>query len=159
MNQILFIHQILGPKYRILDKEPHKSVWNCNCEVCYKGKLQSMLRALDRGHFLGLAGEEQMGKEVSEDLPEVMAKVLLSFDIVCPAHLTCQEEKKDAGLSRLGFAGLRPPMYSSVQTSQFSASLQSQYGIVKFSSPVSFWISCSHSSKKSLCQGRKPGAS
>ena len=118
-----------------------------------------MLRARDRGHFLGLAGEEQMGKEVSEDLPEVMAKVLLSFDIVCPAHLTCQEEKKDAGLSRLGFAGLRPPMYSSVQTSQFSASLQSQYGIVKFSSPVSFWISCSHSSRKSLCQGRKPGAS
>lgn len=36
-----------------------------------------MLRALDRDIFLGLAGEEQMGKEVSEDLPEVMAKVLL----------------------------------------------------------------------------------
>ena len=84
-----------------------------------------MLRVLNRGPFLLLA--EEIRREVYSDLPaEGITKFPLSPDIVCSAHLTCQEEKKDAGLSRLGSVGLRPPIYSSVQMSQFSASLQSQ---------------------------------
>lgn len=139
-------------------KNTHKYLCNYSCEVYSKGKIQCILITLNRGPFLLLIGEK--GREVYEDLPEeVIAKFSLRCDVVWPEYLTCQEEKKDAGLSKLGFAGLRPPMYSSVQMSQFSASRQSQYGMVKFSSPVSFWISCSHSNKKSLCQGRKPGAS
>lgn len=67
-----------------------------------------MPRALNKIPFLFLA-EERRG--VCADLPEdMLTEVPLCSDIVCAAHLTCQEEKKDAGLRRLGFAGLCPPM-------------------------------------------------